>query len=224
MNQQALTPIRFVNHPLTDKSGATKVALYSKNPFSITVHRHQWKSLNRQDKFTVAALELFGLANVEDRYDLAGQLINSMETLSDLQGDNQLQNFIIGSWILFDGVCLSGSPVNWGDDSGNNSFENYKFNFQFNSDLSFKNELSFKGALLAAGKGSFVIKSAILNTTTTESCRYDSGSKPCDNELSSETTGLLTIQKDQLWILYNQGHLGGSCGPQDIFIMKLNRR
>lgn len=225
MNQQDLTPIRFVNHSLVDMSGTSKIAIYSKTPFSVTVNREQWKNLSQQDKLTVAGLEIFGLANINDRYNLASQIKNSMSTLSELHSDTQLLNFIIGSWSLVDGSCLSGGPVNWGDDSHDNKsfLENYKLNFQFNSDLTFKNELLFKSTLIASQKGAFAVKNANLNITSIESCRYDTGEKPCENELVNETTGLLTIQKNQIWILSNQGHLGGSCEPQDVFIMKYIR-
>ncbi len=220
MNHQSLTPIRFISQPIADLSGAPKVALYSKKPFSITINRKQWKNLNPQEKFIIVSLEIFGLSDVDDRYDVAGKIKLSISTLSEIKSDLQLLNFVMGAWTLADGACLSGRPVHWGNTQ--NNFENYHFNLVLESNLSFSFELRFNEPILAKSKGNFRVKDANLILTTTESCRLDSG-EPCDNR-TTETNGLLSIQNDQLWIMYNQGNLGGSCGPQDVFIMKFRKK
>lgn len=221
MNYQALTPIRFVTERLTDLSGAPKVALYSKKPFLVKVNRPQWKSLNPQDKFIVVSLEIFGLADINDRYDVAAKIKSSINTLSNMKSDLQLLNFIVGSWTLAEGACLSGQPVHWGNPE--NSFADHQLNINFESSLSFSYELIRSGNRIVKSNGNFYVKDANLVMKTTEVCRYENGKELCEVETNSKVNGLLSIQNEQIWFLGNQGRNGGSCGPQDIFIMKYRR-
>jgi hypothetical protein len=68
MDLASETPIVMTDKNLVDASGASKVALYDLNKFKITVTRNKWKKLSEEDKFVTAALELYGLAGVQDRY------------------------------------------------------------------------------------------------------------------------------------------------------------
>ncbi|WP_413291058.1 hypothetical protein [Bdellovibrio sp. HCB337] len=74
MDKASETPIVMVKRNLVDASGAGKVALFDLKKFKIEVTRSKWKKLSEEDKYITAALELFGLAQVQNRYGLAGEL------------------------------------------------------------------------------------------------------------------------------------------------------
>lgn len=72
----AKAKIEFVNTPLVDDSGVSKVAIYNLKEGSVKVHRPTWEALNRKNKYVTAAIELAGLSEVENRYDF-GALVES---------------------------------------------------------------------------------------------------------------------------------------------------
>lgn len=91
MDDPGATPISMVEQDLVDASGASKVALFDVNAFKIQVTRAKWKALSDEDKFVVAALELFGLSRVQDRYSVAGivkQEFQQIEQMSEVVDQN----------------------------------------------------------------------------------------------------------------------------------------
>jgi hypothetical protein len=89
MDKASETPIVMVPRNLVDASGASKVALFDFKKFKIEVTRSKWKKLQEEDKYITAALELFGLAQIQNRYGLAGELkkvIKDVMTLSVVVG------------------------------------------------------------------------------------------------------------------------------------------
>ncbi|MGZ3797114.1 MAG: hypothetical protein ACXVB1_12145, partial [Pseudobdellovibrionaceae bacterium] len=222
MDDPNKTPIRMVDYALKDASGTDKMALFSKNPFSIRVQRTQWKPLDQKDKFILIGLELFGLAGIPDRYNLAGNILKQVSSLSTIRDDLQLFNFIVGSWKMAGGICLSGMPVNWGGDPSD--VANYEIQFKFNVDYFGETKLLYKGNLKVKSKNHFSVQKANLTLNTLETCQYEATGQTCESDLANESNYMLSIQGEQLWLLSNQGVLGGSCGAQDIFVMKLNRQ
>ncbi len=218
MNDQNKTPIKLVDQEIKDKSGTIKVAFYSKKPLSIYVNRSRWNSLNPKEKFITVGLELLGLIGLGNRYDVAGLVSKSFGAISSIHGDTQLLNFIIGSWHLKNGYCLSGAPVNWG---GN--FSDADMQFKFKSDLSFSLNLNILGKLRTRSIGTLLVKDANLRLTTDTICNTDNYQEVCENGDQSESTSLLTIQNNQIWMLSNQGEFGGSCPTQDVFQMILEK-
>ena len=61
--------IQFVDEQLYDKGGAKKVALFHKEPLHIKINRNMWDDLDIQKRYTIVALEIYGLIGVEKRYD-----------------------------------------------------------------------------------------------------------------------------------------------------------
>lgn len=61
--------IQFVDEELYDKGGAKKVALFHKEPLHIKINRNMWDELDIQKRYTIVALEIYGLIGVEKRYD-----------------------------------------------------------------------------------------------------------------------------------------------------------
>src|SRR5437868_8833011 len=92
MDDPAVTPISMVEQDLTDESGASKVALFDLAAFKIRVTRAKWKALSDEDKFLVAALELFGLSEVQNRYAVAGLV------QQDIQQIKQISEIINQNW------------------------------------------------------------------------------------------------------------------------------
>lgn len=84
MDQASQTPIVMVNKNLVDVSGASKVALYSTKPFKIEVTRSKWKNLSEEEKYVTAGLELLGMAQVPERYRIAGLIQNDMQRVLQL--------------------------------------------------------------------------------------------------------------------------------------------
>lgn len=86
MDDASKTPIVMVTKSLYDASGASKVALYNLPDFKIEVTRSKWKNLKEEDKYVTAGLELFGLAQVQERYKIAGLLQNNIQSAMQLSG------------------------------------------------------------------------------------------------------------------------------------------
>lgn len=98
MNDERLTPIRFTSEVLVDASGAEKIALYSTDPLRITVNRAAWKALSKANKISVAGLELLGLMEMANRYNLSKLILAEAVThLNDLRASGWEVTFISSS-------------------------------------------------------------------------------------------------------------------------------
>ena len=74
MDDSAKTSIQFTEKRLKDESGAEKLALFSTNPLVIQVNRTAWLALDQENRYKLAALELFGLIGLPNRYEAAAAL------------------------------------------------------------------------------------------------------------------------------------------------------
>ncbi|MFZ4405304.1 MAG: hypothetical protein ACOYOK_14480, partial [Pseudobdellovibrionaceae bacterium] len=66
----------FVNESIMDANGNPKMAKYSTKPLQIQVNRMEWKKADIKAKYTLAALETFGVAGLSRRYE-------RVQTISD---------------------------------------------------------------------------------------------------------------------------------------------
>ncbi len=130
--------------------------------------------------------------------------------------DLQISNFVIGLWQVSGGSCLSGQEVNWGVD-----FSELKIYLNFTKELKLKINVFSDGKEISTSSGSYSINDALLYSRITENCNPGMCEDSSDPEGESS---LIFIQNDQLWLLTIQGVNGGSCGPQDVFILKLKRQ
>lgn len=225
MDDEEKTPIVMSKEMPVDKSGAPKPIYFTKEPLKILVHRESWTKFTLSKKIVNVGLEILGLLDIQDRYGLAGKIQESIGRIGNIKADEQLFQFMIGSWIA-DGnamSCMSGSPINSGDGS---SLAPYQFEFrtQYTKDKRFSVQLLLDGKKLATGSGTFEIQAASINAITNRSCRYDNDIEVCNSEPQEDIgQNLLTLQGPQFWVLYNQGSLGGACSPQDIFVVKYSR-
>ncbi|RYZ69649.1 MAG: hypothetical protein EOP05_14510 [Proteobacteria bacterium] len=95
MNDERLTPIRFSSEILRDASGAEKIALYTLEPLTITINRAAWLSLDTSKRVAVAALELLGLAQVANRYEISKRIFpNAVDALTRLRATGWEVTFI----------------------------------------------------------------------------------------------------------------------------------
>lgn len=100
MDEASQTPIVMVQKNLTDASGASKVALYNLNAFKIEITRSKWNNLSEEDKYVTAALELLGLAQVTDRYGIAGHVKNEIQRVMQLRASVEASMDLPGAqWI-----------------------------------------------------------------------------------------------------------------------------
>lgn len=225
MDDETKTPIVMLKDMPVDKSGAPKPIYFTKEPLKIFVHRDSWNKFILSKKIVNVGLEILGLLDIQDRYGLAGQIQESIGIIGNIKTDEQLFQFMIGSWSANGNAmsCLSGSPFNYGDGYVVKPDE-VEFRMQFSMDTSFTQEVMLYGKKLGTSKGSFEIQAASLKTVTTESCRYENDTEVCNSEIQeSSGQNLLTLQGSQFWLLFNQGALGGACSPQDIYVLKLSR-
>ncbi len=146
--------------------------------------------------------------------------ISSISVAAD--ADQQLREFAYGKWQLSGGECLSGAPVYWGGD-----FNRYTITMELDRQMTVQYRLNKDGKLSSESSGSFGVHERNLYLNFTQHCRYPTdGISECEGTSTpSPAEGMLmSIQRDQLWLLSNQGALGGSCPAQDIFVMKFIRR
>ena len=103
MDNSESTSISMVEEELRDDSGAIKIAIYSINPLKISVNRSRWNSLNEEDQYVTAALELFGISGLANRYSVAGMLKQNLDHLLRLRKVSD-QNWSYESAIKVGGV------------------------------------------------------------------------------------------------------------------------
>lgn len=84
MDNSRQTPIVMVDRDLVDASGASKVAVFSMQPLKIEITRSKWKQLSEEEKYVTAGLELLGIAQVKERYKIAGTLQNNIQSVLQL--------------------------------------------------------------------------------------------------------------------------------------------
>ncbi len=84
MDDPRATPISMVEQELYDTSGASKIAIFDLNLFKVQITRSKWKALNDEDKFVLAALELFGLSQLQDRYEVAGMVKQEFQRIKHM--------------------------------------------------------------------------------------------------------------------------------------------
>ena len=87
MDDENNPSIRFTDEPVVDASGTSKVALFSTDPEFILVNRKDWNALDLRDKYTVVALEIYGLINVERRYEeVATTILVNYSNIAEISG------------------------------------------------------------------------------------------------------------------------------------------
>jgi hypothetical protein len=140
---------------------------------------------------------------------------------SALDEDHHLYEFAIGKWQVAGGECLGGAPVNWGGE-----FKDFAMYFELKSDLRIELNLYKHQVWEGTSTGSFSVNDRNLYLRFSSHCRYSDGQTHCEGTVTPpQQPGLLmSVQGAQLWLLSNQGMLGGSCPAHDVFVMKLARR
>jgi len=84
LDGDAESPVEIVDEIVRDKFGVRKMATFQKNPLLVKVDSNRWEPLTTMNKFKLVGLELFGLAGVDRRYDVA-QLVE--KHFSDIAGN-----------------------------------------------------------------------------------------------------------------------------------------
>lgn len=102
MDDETKTPIRPTRESLRDASGAPKPLMFSKVPRRIEINIDEWEGMSENQKLVSAALELFGLAGIAGRYDVAGLVALNF---SDIR---RAQSTIEASWSYERAVRVSG--------------------------------------------------------------------------------------------------------------------
>jgi hypothetical protein len=105
MDEASQTPITMVQKNLTDASGASKVAMFNLNAFKIEITRSKWRNLSEEDKYVTAALELFGLAQITDRYGIAGQVKNDIQRVMQLRAGVEASMDLPGAEWIYDAMA-----------------------------------------------------------------------------------------------------------------------
>jgi len=99
MDRESGPPLVFVTEDLKDSSGAPKKAIFQRDPLLIQVNRAYWNEAQIFDRYTLVALEIFGIMGLEGRYDLAEIVTkNYMEIAETQQAD---QPYLTMSGVIF---------------------------------------------------------------------------------------------------------------------------